>query len=306
MNKEELILKWLDNDLTPEELRELQAMDDFDSYQKIVDHAAYFKNEHKVDAEKGFKDLEARIARKPKVIALKSRLKAITGIAAAIAVLISGYLFFNEQQQTQFSTALAEQQVRTLPDASEVYLNAESEIAFDESDWNRNRTLTLQGEAFFKVEKGSTFEVRTPDGWVRVLGTQFNVFDRDGIFKVHCYEGSVKVGVGHKEVILKPGEGLQMINGRMTAKNSKTDKPQWLEGRSSFESMPLPAVLNEIERQFGVRITLEKDPENSEFTGVFSHDNLEEALRSVCQPFRLQFQIEGNHVKVSPLERSTP
>lgn len=303
MNREELILKWLDNDLSPEELKELQSMEGYESYLRIMEHAAHFKNDHKVDKEKGFKDLENRITRKPKVISLKSRLKAVASVAAVIAVLFTGYLLFNEQQSTQVSTRLAEHRELTLPDASEVYLNADSEIAYDEDEWRQNRSLTLKGEAFFKVEKGSAFKVRTTYGWVQVLGTQFNVFNRDGIFKVNCFEGSVKVGVAHKEVILKPGEGLQVINGKITARKSKTGEPLWLQGKSSFESMPLSAVLNEIERQYGVQITLEMEPENNEFTGVFSHDNLKEALRAVCQPFRLQFVINGNHVKVSPVEQ---
>jgi ferric-dicitrate binding protein FerR (iron transport regulator) len=278
-------------------------MDGYESYRKIIEHAAHFKNDRKVDAQQGFKDLEARIGRKPKVISLKSRIKAVTSIAAAIAVLFAGYLFFNEQQSTQVSTRLAEHRELTLPDASEVYLNADSEIAYDKDQWSTNRSLTLKGEAFFKVEKGSAFKVRTSDGWVQVLGTQFNVFNREGIFKVNCFEGSVKVGVDHKEVILKPGEGIQVINGKMAARSSRSNEPSWLQGKSSFESMPLSAVLHEIERQYGVQITLEKEPENNEFTGVFSHDNLNEALRSVCQPFRLQFVIKGNQVKVSPVEQ---
>jgi len=56
-----------------------------------------------------------------------------------------------------------------------VVLNSKSTISFNKTDWKNNRQLTLDGEAYFKVEKGSTFTVNTNNGSVTVLGTQFNV-----------------------------------------------------------------------------------------------------------------------------------
>jgi transmembrane sensor len=42
-------------------------------------------------------------------------------------------------------------------------------------DWSKERTLSLEGEAFFEVQKGSKFSVVTSDGIVEVLGTSFDV-----------------------------------------------------------------------------------------------------------------------------------
>jgi len=50
----------------------------------------------------------------------------------------------------------------------------------------------LFGKAYFDVDKGKTFTVKTDLGTVQVLGTRFDVESRDSIFKVVCYEGSVK------------------------------------------------------------------------------------------------------------------
>ena len=46
----------------------------------------------------------------------------------------------------------------TLPDHSEVVLNADSEITYKKSNWDTNRKLELQGEAYFKVAKGKTLK----------------------------------------------------------------------------------------------------------------------------------------------------
>ena len=55
----------------------------------------------------------------------------------------------------------SQKQEISLPDNSQVSLNALSSVTYNESSWDENRELTLNGEAFFKVEKGSTFEVKT-------------------------------------------------------------------------------------------------------------------------------------------------
>ena len=72
-------------------------------------------------------------------------------------------------------------------------LNSKSTITFNKHNWDTNRTLELNGEAFFDVEKGNTFTVKTSQGNVSVLGTEFNVNASVDFFRVSCYEGKVKV-----------------------------------------------------------------------------------------------------------------
>ena len=68
-------------------------------------------------------------------------------------------------------------------------------LKYASNKWDKKRRVRLEGEAFFKVAKGSTFTVDTKTGSVKVLGTQFNVKNRIGFFEVVCYEGLVGVTV---------------------------------------------------------------------------------------------------------------
>ena len=45
---------------------------------------------------------------------------------------------------------MAEQTTVTLPDNSEVFLNAASEVRFNDKSWEDKREVNLKGEAFFK------------------------------------------------------------------------------------------------------------------------------------------------------------
>jgi hypothetical protein len=63
----------------------------------------------------------------------------------------------------------------------------------------------------------------------------------------------------------------------------------WLAGKFSFTAQPLRLVLNEIERQYGVRINFQSENEYL-YTGFFSREiPVSEVLELVCKPFGLTF-----------------
>jgi ferric-dicitrate binding protein FerR (iron transport regulator) len=79
-------------------------------------------------------------------------IKNVFKIAAIAFLLTSSYfLFFNST--TTFETSIAQTQSFQLPDESEVTLNAASKITFHKKSWKENRNLTLEGEAYFQVQK---------------------------------------------------------------------------------------------------------------------------------------------------------
>jgi ferric-dicitrate binding protein FerR (iron transport regulator) len=118
----------------------------------------------------------------------------------------------------------------SLPDQSQVLLNAGSQASFKSWDWSSNRAVSLQGEAYFKVAKGQKFTVETNLGSVTVLGTQFNVKARDNRFEVTCYEGKVQRSLSNEEQIILPGQRI-VINesDRILA----TTKPSHPNGRAT-------------------------------------------------------------------------
>lgn len=302
MNKEDLIIKWLDNDLSPEELRELEAMEDFESYRMILEEASGFKPPAIPDVTEGLRDVRVRLKEKKAPVTLLKTLRPVLRIAAAVILVLAGYLYISGQGKVKVTTEVAEHHEFVLPDNSIVSLNSHSEIRFNKRKWNESRTLKLKGEAFFDVQKGAAFRVETDGGNVEVLGTEFNVLNRGDLFYVSCYEGSVKVEVQDMEYILHPGESVQVVNGKIKDLAVEGANPAWLSGQSSFESTPLKNVFKEIEAQYGVVILHGNTDLSQLYTGGFTHDNLEQALRSVCQPFGLRYTVTNNKVKIFTIE----
>ena len=157
--------------------------------------------------------------------------------------------------------------------------------------------MELEGEAFFKVAKGSSFNVITKSGTVTVYGTQFNVKQRDNYSEVICYEGLVGVTYKSKETKLKPGDSFLIIDGKTIAKEKENrTMPSWLNNESTFKSLPYKTIVAEFERQYDVDITLMNIDSTQLFTGSFTHDNLEIALKSITLPLHLTYSKTNNTI----------
>ena len=82
--------------------------------------------------------------------------------------------------------------VVTLPDNSIVTLRGGSELSYAPYWWFADRSLQFEGEAFFDVEKGSSFTVQSDNGVTQVLGTSFSIYANDENYEVFCKTGKVK------------------------------------------------------------------------------------------------------------------
>lgn len=191
-----------------------------------------------------------------------------------------------------------------LPEESAVTLNAESSITYRDKSFSQDRNLYLQGEAFFNVQKGSTFTVQTDYGTVTVLGTSFNVIARDGRFEVACYTGKVKVESSPKDQqIITAGEIAIRNKSEKNLNRSTFDviapTPEWLEGKFSYKNQPLAEVIRELERQYDINVKLEPGLEELKYTGLFESGDLDTALYLITWPLHLKSSTKGKTVTIS-------
>ncbi len=293
MKREELIKKWLDNELNSQEFEAFKALNDYEDLVKLSDSMQHFKApEYNTSAELN-RVLEA-IESNEKTLSSLSWTKQILRVAAVIALLFSVY-YYTTTLDTTIETLMAEKTTLTLPDASEVILNASSTITYNKKDWTNEREISLEGEAYFRVAKGEKFSVETDAGIVSVLGTQFNVKHRDDIFEVVCYEGAVSVQYENESNVLKPGDSFLIIDGKYIAKEKEiASNPSWINNESYFKSMPLNHVLRELERQYNITIATENVNLEQYFTGSFVHNNKELALKSITLPLSLKYRLIDN------------
>ncbi|WP_178987652.1 FecR family protein [Winogradskyella schleiferi] len=293
MKRKELIKKWLNNNLNTEEQRAFKQLADYNQLLKMDAALKDFKAPE-FSTDKTYETLKPNL--KSEKTNSNQWLRPLLRIAAILAIGFSIY-YYTTSLDTEVGTLIAQQTTIELPDNSTVDLNANSTLTFNDHNWSDNREVKLKGEAFFKVAKGQKFDVITADGIVSVLGTQFNVKQRDAYFQVTCYEGLVGVTYNDNTVKLKPGHTFQIIDGKLLANEKENAaQPNWLRGESSFNSVPLNYVIAEFENQYDFNINTDNIDTSRLFTGSFTHNNLDLALKSVTIPLNLSYSKSGKSI----------
>ena len=297
MKEKDIIKKWLDHELlTTSESEAFKNLDAYDSFMKISETAKKFKapayevETHLLSLQKDVRD---RPLKKP-----KHNLTLWFKIAAVFVIGLGIYFAFFKFENTPpaIATAAGEQKSVILPDQSELRINALSYVRYDKKDWQNNRILYLEGEAYFKVATGKRFDVRTKSGVVSVIGTQFNVKQRENYFEVVCYEGVVNVFYDKETAYLQAGDGIEIANNTVHKKITTLSSPRWLGGKSIFSSVPYAQVLKEFEWQYGVTFEAKNIDQSKLFTGNFVHSNIDFALQSITIPMRLKYKINDNRI----------
>ncbi|TSE08619.1 MULTISPECIES: FecR family protein [Aquimarina] len=288
--KDDIFLsRWISGELSEEELREFKSHPEYEYYVKIMAGADALDLKD-YDVEEELHTLKSkRNSTTNKNSGLVIKLWPYTAVAASIAIILGLFLF---NSNDSFSSDYGEQLAVTLPDGSEMILNAKSTANFDSDSWNENRTVTLKGEAYFKVKKGSKFTVSTKNGEVSVLGTQFNVQSQNNFFEVACYEGKVSVSNLKNEEILTAGKGYRNLNNSNPEQwTFESNEPSWLTNTSSFRSTPIKYVFDELEEQYNLDINTKNINLKTIYTGTFPNNNKEVALKTVFSTLGMEYSV---------------
>ncbi len=151
-----------------------------------------------------------------------------------------------------------------LADGTEVWLNAESRLEYPAAFVGKERMVSLQGEAYFKVAKDAQrpFIIQTNNMRTRVLGTEFNVRNySETDSHVTLIQGSVEVcnDEGACCVRLKPGEDAHLQpDGTFTMNPIDVDAYiYWKEGYFYFDNVTLLDIMQSLGRWYNVTIQFE-------------------------------------------------
>jgi ferric-dicitrate binding protein FerR (iron transport regulator) len=225
----------------------------------------------------------------------KTRRLVFYRTAAAVVILLIGLSAFMRFYSVTLRAPAGQHLSRTLPDGSTVHLNAGTELSYHPHWWRFARILELEGEAYFEVEKGKRFTVKSSRGATRVLGTRFNIYARNNQYRVHCLTGQVEVKTGTgKTKILQPNQAICVSEqGELEYQTGvKTQHAiSWTQNRFVYTAAPLKEVLREMERQFDITLMIEANIEGAEYTGNFQRGSSPETLlKMIGRPFGLQVE----------------
>lgn len=155
----------------------------------------------------------------------------------------------------------------TLPDGTQVWLNADSKLSFPETFGATSREIYASGEAFFDVVKDTQrpFIVRTDYFTTTVKGTAFNLrahSQHDA--SVALLRGSVSVkSTKGDEATITPGQAavLSEAGGMSVADTDTYPLTQWKDGYFYFNDNRLADIMMELGRWYNVNVVFEDEKE---------------------------------------------
>ncbi|WP_291856413.1 FecR family protein [Marinilabilia sp.] len=239
-------------------------------------------------------------------------------IAAAIAVLISlgslvsDFLYVFDSTRVELVADSGQRTEAVLPDGSNVWLNNSTRLVY-EHRFGRKRSIQLEGEAYFEVEKdvSSPFLVETGGLEVKVTGTRFNVknYSTDHTVEVALSEGSVNVKSSEGErVQMKPGEVLLLDKRtlKMIKKNGQVkDNFAWRDGVMVFKDEAFENLITRLERWYDIKIDYEPgDFKGIHYSGTIRNLRLDQVFEFVNLTVPIEVEMKSNHIVLHKEKKS--
>jgi len=230
-------------------------------------------------------------------------------IAASIIIIIGltltglyiGSNVFNNTPLNTITAGVDQKNISvTLPDGSEVFLNRNSSIEYPDEFNQKERTVKLNGEAFFDIKKDESrpFTIDAGNAKVTVLGTSFNVNTADEKVEVYVTTGRVMLNSndGKHSITLNPGDIGSLSDNSVASKvNTDPNYISWKTEVLRFEGDNLAKVISDLKKVHNINIEVENEDINKlRFTSVFNKQSPDTIIRIICTTFNLQYSKEEN------------
>ena len=223
-----------------------------------------------------------------------------------------------------------------LPDGSQVWLNAGSNLDYNNSTFNKElREVSLNGEAYFDVTKNETkpFIIHTKKMDIKVVGTAFNIrsYNDERTAEASLIRGTIEVTFKDRKdqkIVLKPNEKISInteeekqmvlktresipVNQKLVIPEIvvKELKPNptnniipeiaWTQNRLYFEDKSLEDIGPMLEKWFGKTVIIQTETlKKNRYTGNFENETIENILSylKLSRPFN--YKIENDSVVI--------
>lgn len=268
---------------------------------RMIDFVAKSYEENRFDPKKALARSQNGSLRRSMSLSKRTvMLKRIAGVAAAAAVGIFLYLSWLTSWTGYAAYDIA--QTFTLPDSSSVTLAPGSTLRLQKH--KDKRLVQMTGKVYFNVrhDDRAPFRVNAGSGFVKVLGTRFQVDSRDPI-SVSVVSGKVlfsAIRSGEEALILTKGQSavLDPAASKPVEITPKHPNPAaWATGEFIYDNTPLPEVLSELSEYYDVTLVAfdagHSSGESRRLSGEFSTSSLQEILNLINSALGTDIQIES-------------
>jgi ferric-dicitrate binding protein FerR (iron transport regulator) len=201
--------------------------------------------------------------------------------------------------------------VITLSDGSRVWLNAGSSLTYPVAFSDKERRVSVTGEAYFEVAAAGNHKIpffvniktnQSDSSEVQVLGTHFNIkaYEDEADTRVTLLQGSVQVKHQQHTIQIVPGQQAIYATGLPM----HTDTPDieqvvaWKEGLFAYQSSSITQVLRDAARWYDIDVVYAGKVPDDTFTGNIPRTATLTELLAILQMSRIHFKLENRQLTV--------
>lgn len=284
---DELITKYLDKSLTREECAELRRY-----LAEDKKHLAYFAEirdlwlyntalwQPIISTRSALEKLKKRIRKYTSLVKIRRTVYYASQIAAVIAIT---FIFHTVKESNAYSatthtvlTSTHKSEV-TLPDGTIVWLNNNTKLIYPEAFSSTERSVYLEGEAYFKVTKNKArpFVVKSQGQEIKVLGTSFNVRNR-------------------------PNEQITYSKSNQSIRKDTVVAHEyiaWATEKMTFDNDRFTDVISYLEDKYQLQIICPEEIADTLYlTLVVRNETKEEIFKEIARISHLQYSIHNDTV----------
>ncbi len=229
---------------------------------------------------------------------IRTLYRTVASIAASI-ILILGLIVTIPSKTTTYEYSVNNNHI-ILPDSSQIWLNKNTSVTISKRFGKNDRIVELKGEeAFFKVKKGSIpFIVNINNGIsAKVLGTSFNIRNKDNATNLQVISGLVEFGNNNKKIKVAKGNEATYFTNKNTITSKtllNTNQTAWATGDFTFNNTNLHEVIAHLEKYLKIDIQIPTGYENQKFSGKFHNPTVTEVQNTLGKVFNLKSSYKNN------------
>ncbi|MCS6968992.1 MAG: FecR domain-containing protein [Cytophagales bacterium] len=253
----------------------------------------------------------------PAQVTLQASWRRMWYYAASVVTILAataGLLYWYWLVPVEIATEVGKNYTVVLPDSSTVVLSGNSKLRYARY-WFKERPREVwltEGKAYFNVNHAASdkhsFIVYAGKARVEVVGTTFDVVNRDKSVKVVLKSGALKMQVMEEKeespavtTMLQPGEEAELpANAQVITKRkvrSIERSMDWVQQRFLFDNTPFEEVAKAIEENCGVKITIRNSAlRTRRITAQLDSKNLDLFLTGIAKLFDAKVKRKGESV----------
>lgn len=240
--------EWLEK--SPENLQK------WENYQMLWQNSAKLASRIPLPAkERIWSGIEAEIGKR-KTYTISGFFKYAAAATIFLTIFVSLWLSISSRQE-HYIAGSGPMEI-WLSDSSRVVLKEGAELKVSKDYLVEERTVVLQGDAFFEVKRNEEkpFLVQTESHFVNVLGTSFLVQSAiPDEATVSVFSGKVEFGVpSGQSSILTKDMSLTILGDQFIEKEKSTNDLAWWTGELKYDNAPLSQFVADLKYNFGLEV----------------------------------------------------